>query len=119
MISAWLLPNRIYEGCRYGTVPIAIEGTETARFIAGRDIGFVLKDASVEGLVALSTARVSLASERGLRREGEQPDLYGSAHALEKDTGWTPSLPLSRSLQDTLDWWRARAADEEVDCPAR
>ncbi len=51
--SAWLLPNRIYEGCRYGTVPIAIEGTETARFIARRDIGFVLKDASVEGLVAL------------------------------------------------------------------
>lgn len=51
--SAWLLPNRIYEGCRYGTVPIAIKGTETARFIARRDIGFVLEDASVEGLVEL------------------------------------------------------------------
>lgn len=49
--SAWLLPNRIYEGCRYGTVPIAIDGTETARFIARKDIGFVLKDASVDALV--------------------------------------------------------------------
>ncbi|HVK90047.1 MAG TPA: glycosyl transferase family 1 [Mycoplana sp.] len=51
--SAWLLPNRLYEGCRYGAVPIAIAGTETARFIAGRDIGLVLADATVDSLVKL------------------------------------------------------------------
>lgn len=51
--SAWLLPNRMYEGCRYGAVPIAIAGTETARFIGGRDIGFVLQQASVDALVEL------------------------------------------------------------------
>jgi succinoglycan biosynthesis protein ExoL len=36
--SAWLLPNRLYEGCRYGRVPIALKGTETARFLSVRGI---------------------------------------------------------------------------------
>lgn len=54
--SAWLLPNRVYEGCRYGAVPIAIKGTETARFIAGKRIGLTLEDASVASLVELLSA---------------------------------------------------------------
>lgn len=51
--SAWLLPNRIYEGCRFGAVPIAIRGTETARFIDRKGIGFVLEDDTVYGLTKL------------------------------------------------------------------
>ncbi len=39
--SAWLLPNRIYEGCCYGAVTLAIEGVETGRWLAGRDVGVV------------------------------------------------------------------------------
>lgn len=50
--SRWLLPNRLYEGCRFGTVPIAVDGTETARFLRSRDIGQVLSDPSVESLIA-------------------------------------------------------------------
>lgn len=51
--SAWLLPNRLYEGCRYGRVPIAMKSTETARFLSVRDIGLVLEEASADGLAAL------------------------------------------------------------------
>lgn len=40
--SNWLLPNRLYEGCRYSTVPIAMKGTETGRFLARREIGISL-----------------------------------------------------------------------------
>lgn len=54
--SAWLLPNRLYEGCRYGTVPIAMDGTETARFLAERQLGLRLDDASVDGLHAVLSA---------------------------------------------------------------
>jgi succinoglycan biosynthesis protein ExoL len=50
--SAWLLPNRLYEGCRYGAVPIAMNGTETARFLAERQLGVLLEDASTDGLCA-------------------------------------------------------------------
>ena len=51
--SKWLLPNRLYEGCRYGRVPIAIRGTETARFLAVRGIGLLLDEAEPDNLVSL------------------------------------------------------------------
>ncbi|NTZ92753.1 glycosyl transferase family 1 [Agrobacterium tumefaciens] len=51
--SSWLLPNRLYEGCLYGILPIALAGTETARFIEKRNIGFVLQNARPDDLAAL------------------------------------------------------------------
>lgn len=51
--SSWLLPNRLYEGCLYGTVPIALEGTQTARFLREKSIGLALPDASPAALRTL------------------------------------------------------------------
>ncbi|TIX87911.1 glycosyl transferase family 1 [Rhizobium sp. P44RR-XXIV] len=51
--SSWLLPNRLYEGGLYGTVPIAMDGTETGRFLASRKIGLTLDNADASHLVAL------------------------------------------------------------------
>ncbi|RCW87404.1 glycosyl transferase family 1 [Phyllobacterium bourgognense] len=51
--SNWLLPNRLYEGCRYGSVPIAMQGTETSLFLQERGIGFSLGEPTVEALAAL------------------------------------------------------------------
>ena len=34
--SSWLLPNRIYEGSLYGTVPIGLAGVETGQWLAER-----------------------------------------------------------------------------------
>lgn len=51
--SSWLLPNRLYEGCLYGTLPITVAGTETARFIETRDIGHVLPSADATTLETL------------------------------------------------------------------
>lgn len=51
--SAWLLPNRLYEGCRHGKVPIAMKGTETARFLSVRGVGLVLEEANAGSLAAL------------------------------------------------------------------
>ena len=51
--SSWLLPNRLYESCLYGTVPIALEGTQTARFLSEKAIGLVLPEASPSALEAL------------------------------------------------------------------
>jgi len=44
--SDWLLPNRLFEGCRYGAVPIAMRRTETGRFLSGRHMGLLLDEAS-------------------------------------------------------------------------
>ncbi|RCS25647.1 glycosyl transferase family 1 [Phyllobacterium salinisoli] len=51
--SDWLLPNRLYEGCRYHCVPIAMQGTETSLFLKELDIGYVLSRPDVGELTAL------------------------------------------------------------------
>ncbi|WP_245581821.1 glycosyltransferase [Phyllobacterium phragmitis] len=51
--SDWLLPNRLYESCRYHCVPIAMQGTETSLFLKANDIGFVLSKPDVGELTAL------------------------------------------------------------------
>jgi succinoglycan biosynthesis protein ExoL len=40
--SDWLLPNRLYEGCLHGAVPLALAGTEVARRLAEMGIGLVV-----------------------------------------------------------------------------
>ncbi|MEZ2218439.1 glycosyl transferase family 1 [Rhizobium sp. RCC_161_2] len=51
--SSWLLPNRLYEGGLYGAVPIAMDGTETSRFLASRKVGLLLDKANPAHLVTL------------------------------------------------------------------
>lgn len=51
--SSWLLPNRIYEGCLNGAIPIALAGTETAAFIERLGIGLVVPDIALGTLMAL------------------------------------------------------------------
>lgn len=51
--SAWLLPNRIYEGCLNGAVPIALAGTETAAFIERHGLGVVIPDIEPQTLNTL------------------------------------------------------------------
>ncbi len=53
MNSDWLLPNRLYEGCRFGAVPLAMQSTETGRFLAGHGIGLLLDRPEAEPLTAL------------------------------------------------------------------
>lgn len=49
--SSWLLPNRVYEGCLNGAVPIALGGTETAAFLKARGLGIILGDTDQDTLV--------------------------------------------------------------------
>lgn len=49
--SDWLIPNRVYEGSYFGTLSLAVAGTETARIVAERDLGYVLKDSHPQTLI--------------------------------------------------------------------
>jgi succinoglycan biosynthesis protein ExoL len=49
--SAWLLPNRVYEGSLYGAVPIALAGVETGRWLSERGAGVVLGEPLEQQLV--------------------------------------------------------------------
>jgi succinoglycan biosynthesis protein ExoL len=50
--SRWLLPNRLYEGCRHGAVPIAMRGTETGNFLERNSCGLLLSEPSAAALEA-------------------------------------------------------------------
>jgi succinoglycan biosynthesis protein ExoL len=50
--SAWLLPNRIYEGGLYGAVPIALARVETGRWLTERNAGVVLDEPLEQQLLA-------------------------------------------------------------------
>ena len=79
--SAFLLPNRLYEGSRHGAVPIALNAVETGRYLAERGFGLPLADLGelegvLEGLTAQDYAR--------LRRQVEsQPDAALAAGRAE------------------------------------
>ncbi len=51
--STWLLPNRLYEGCLNGAIPIALQGTETAAYIERLGIGVIVPDIERQTLVEL------------------------------------------------------------------
>jgi succinoglycan biosynthesis protein ExoL len=52
--SAWLLPNRIYEGCCYGAVPLAVDGVETSRWLTDRGVGVVCDEPIEHYLLAFA-----------------------------------------------------------------
>jgi len=90
---------------------IAERGDPDVAYVAGSGRSVAVREL-IDGLAALARAETSVTSDATLRREGEQTDLYGSPDRLTADTGWVPEIPLDVSLRDTLDWWRARVAEE-------
>ena len=55
--SNWLLPNRLYESCYFGVVPIALAATQTSRWLVERSCGLVLTPHELSDLAqAISTA---------------------------------------------------------------
>ncbi|MFC0202812.1 glycosyltransferase [Novosphingobium soli] len=52
--SAWLLPNRLYEGLAHGAVPIALRSVETGRWLHRRGVGLLVQDPLAELPVRLA-----------------------------------------------------------------
>lgn len=60
----------------------------------------------------LAQAKVPVGVEQDPRRmrASEVPERWGSFEKLRALTGWQPSIPLEKTLQDILDSWRSRPA---------
>ncbi|WP_026060295.1 glycosyltransferase [Pseudaminobacter salicylatoxidans] len=91
MNSKWLLPNRLYEGCRFGAVPLAMKGTETARFLAERRIGLLLDEPRADRLAAL-LAGISAPEFEAMRE----------AIAAQGNDTWVCGLAECRGLVERL-----------------
>jgi GDP-4-dehydro-6-deoxy-D-mannose reductase len=60
----------------------------------------------VHGLVARSRVPIQFVVDPARFHPVDVPVLLGSAEKLRHVTGWTPEIPLDRTLDDVLDWWR-------------
>ncbi len=65
----------------------------------------------VEILTAASATQIEIVEERGRVRRREIPEIVGSADRAAA-LGWSPEIPLDRTLRDLLAYWRRRVADE-------
>lgn len=48
-----------------------------------------------------------LKTDPKLIRPTDEPIIYGDSSKFKKDTGWSQSIPLKKTLNDMLDYWRA------------
>jgi GDP-4-dehydro-6-deoxy-D-mannose reductase len=71
----------------------------------GHRIGDVLTQ-----LLALSTRRdIAVAEDPQRIRPSDVPVLIGNSARFRSVTGWAPEISFTRTLQDSLDYWRLRA----------
>ena len=61
----------------------------------------------LEKLIALARVPISIESDESLFRPSDIPDLRCDASKFKSATGWEPTVPLEKSLQDILDYWRS------------
>ena len=62
----------------------------------------------LDQLLALSTIPITIAIDQAKFRPIEVPVIYADIAKVHRDTGWQPEIPLSQTLQDTLDYWRSK-----------
>jgi GDP-4-dehydro-6-deoxy-D-mannose reductase len=60
----------------------------------------------LDALVNLSSARVEVRVDPARYRPNDTPMVLGNPARLQRDTGWTPSIPLAQTLADLLEYWR-------------
>lgn len=88
--SDWLLPNRLYEGCLNGAVPIVLDGTEVGRRVRAWDCGIAVAapdaDAVLDALsgvdapgLAARRAAVAALPRGALQMDGDECRLLTAA----------------------------------------
>jgi len=63
----------------------------------------------VHGLVARSHVPIQIVVDPARFHPVDVPVVLGSAEKLRHATGWTPEIPLDRTLDDLLNWWRSHS----------
>ncbi len=67
----------------------------------------------VEALVARTRVPVAVVRDPARYRPVDVPVVVGSPARLSAETGWTPEIPLDRTLDDILDWWRRQTGAQD------
>jgi GDP-4-dehydro-6-deoxy-D-mannose reductase len=66
----------------------------------------------LDHLLSLSQVEVTVEQDASRLRPSDIPIVLCDATRFREQTGWQPTIPFEQSLQDTLDYWRAKAQDK-------
>ncbi len=62
----------------------------------------------LELLLHLAGVTATVVHRKDRVRPNEQLRVWGSFEKLKKHTGWSPQIPIEKTLRDTLEYWDAR-----------
>ena len=60
----------------------------------------------LDGLLANAGVEVTVRRDPSRSRPNDNPLLLGDRSKIARELGWSPEIPLSRTLSDLLDYWR-------------
>jgi len=60
----------------------------------------------LEKLLALTKIKITVEIDKSLLRPIDDSDLVCDSTRIRELTGWKPEIPLKKTLEDTLDYWR-------------
>jgi GDP-4-dehydro-6-deoxy-D-mannose reductase len=83
-------------------------GARGVAYNVGRGEGVRLSDL-VRSLTALARVPVRVAVDPARVRAADVPYLVADIRRIRRDTGWSPAIPLERTLAEVLEGWRAGA----------
>jgi GDP-4-dehydro-6-deoxy-D-mannose reductase len=66
----------------------------------------------VEAFLARAKAPIEIAQDPALLRPNDAPLLVGDPARITAQTGWRPEIPLERTVDDLLEFWRNRLGDD-------
>lgn len=64
----------------------------------------------VEALLSRARVPITIEQDPARFRPNDMPLLLGDHSQLTRDTGWVPEIPLERTVEDLLNYWRSAAA---------
>lgn len=59
-------------------------------------------------LIGMSTAEIETVEDLELMRPSDNPDLVCDYSKFAELTGWAPQIPIEKTLEDTLEYWRSQ-----------
>ncbi len=65
----------------------------------------------LEKLLSLVNFKVKIIENQKEFRKNDIKKLEGSYSLLNKDTGWKPKIPIEKTLEDTLNYWRKKISE--------
>ena len=64
----------------------------------------------LDALVGLSRASIDVKVDASRLRPSDNPVIAGDRSRITAETGWTPEIPIERTLHDLLEYWRHETA---------